>query len=59
MWWIMQQKTICELTNKQEKIQENRMYQKCSFGQSHNQQNQHWKSQQDQAKTKLNAKSKI
>jgi hypothetical protein len=35
------------------------MYQKCSFGQSHKPQNQHWKSQQDQAKKKQNTKSQI
>jgi hypothetical protein len=41
---------LYEKTNKQEKISENDKYQKCSFGQSHNPQNQHQKSQQDQAK---------
>jgi hypothetical protein len=48
--------TASELTNRQEKIQENGMYQKCSFGQSHNPQNQHQKNQQDQAKKKWNTK---
>jgi hypothetical protein len=41
----------------QEKIQENGKYQKCSFGQSHAPQNQHQKTQQDQAKKKQNIKS--
>jgi hypothetical protein len=52
LWWIEQLKIIFEKTSKQEKIRENDMYQKCSFGQSHNPQNQHQKSQQDQAKKK-------
>jgi hypothetical protein len=55
----VRQKAISELTNKQEKIQENDMYQKCSFGQSHNPQNQHQKNQQDQVKKKKNTKSQI
>jgi hypothetical protein len=43
LWWIEQLKIIFEKTSKQEKIQENDKYQKCSFGQSHNHQNQHLK----------------
>jgi hypothetical protein len=53
----MQQKFVFEKTSKREKIQENDKCQKCSFGQSHNPQNQHQKSQQDQAKKKQNTKS--
>jgi hypothetical protein len=56
-WWIVQLKTVSEKTSKREKIQENGKSQKCSFGQSHNQQNQHRKSQQDPAKKKQNTKS--
>jgi hypothetical protein len=57
LWWIEQLKIAFEKTSKQEKIHENDKYQKCSFGQSHNQQNHHQKSQQDQAKKKRNTKS--
>jgi hypothetical protein len=53
----MQLKNISEKTSKREKIQENGKYQKCSFSQSDNPQNQHWKSQQDPAKKKQNTKS--
>jgi hypothetical protein len=53
----MQQKIIFEKIGKQEKIQESGTYQKCSFGQVHNPQNQNRKSQQDQAKKKQNTKS--
>jgi hypothetical protein len=59
MWWIVEQKIVCEQTNKQEKIQENDMYQMCFFGQPHNPQNQHRKSQQDQVMKKWNTKSQI
>jgi hypothetical protein len=59
LWWIEQLKIIFEKTSKQEKIQENDMYQKCTFDQSHNQQNQHWKSHQDQVKKKQNTKFQI
>jgi hypothetical protein len=44
-------------TSKREKIQENGKSEKCSFGQSHNPQNQHQKSQQDPGKKKQNTKS--
>jgi hypothetical protein len=54
---VEQLKIVFKKTNKQEKIQENDMYQKCFFGQSHNLQNQLRKSQQDQAKKKQNPKS--
>jgi hypothetical protein len=53
---IEQLKLIFEKTSKSENIQENDKDQKCSFGQSHNSQNQHRKSQQDQAKKKRNTK---
>jgi hypothetical protein len=43
LWWIGYLKIIFEKTSKQEKIQEYDKYHKCSFGQSHNPQNQHWK----------------
>jgi hypothetical protein len=56
LWWTMQLKIVFEKTSKQEKIQENIKYQKCYFGQSHNPQNQHQKSLQDQAKKKQNTK---
>jgi hypothetical protein len=46
----VQLKTVSEKTSKQEKIQENGKSQKFSFGQSHNPQNQHQKSQQDPVK---------
>jgi hypothetical protein len=39
LWWIEQLKIVFKKTSKQEKIQENDMHQKCSFSQSHNQQN--------------------
>jgi hypothetical protein len=44
---------------KKEKIQENDIYQKCFFGQSHYPQNQHYKSQQVQAMKKRNTKCQI
>jgi hypothetical protein len=44
-------------TSKQEKIRENDKYQKYSFGQSHNPQNQHPENQQDPVKKKQNTKS--
>jgi hypothetical protein len=44
LWWIEQLKIVFEKTSKQETIQENDKYQMCSFGQSHNPQNQHRKS---------------
>jgi hypothetical protein len=53
----VQQKIVFEKTSKQEKIRENGKYQKYSFDQSHNPQNQHQKSQQNQAKKKQNTKS--
>jgi hypothetical protein len=53
----MQLKIIFEKTSKQEKIRESGKYQKCFFGQSYTPQNQHQKSQQDQAKKKQNIKS--
>jgi hypothetical protein len=53
----VQQKTVFEKTSKREKMQENDKYQKCSFGQSDNPQNQHRKSQQNQTKKKKNIKS--
>jgi hypothetical protein len=53
----MQLKTVSEKTSKQEKIQENDKCQKCSFGQSDNPQNQHWKNQQDPVMKKQNIKS--
>jgi hypothetical protein len=56
---IEQLKIVFEKTSKQEKIRENDKSQKCSFGQSHNLQNQHQKSQRDQAKKKQNIKSQI
>jgi hypothetical protein len=56
LWWIEQLKIVFEKTNKQEKIQENDKSHKCSFNQSHNQQNQHQKNQQDPVK-KHNTKS--
>jgi undecaprenyl pyrophosphate synthase len=59
LWWIEQLKIIFKKTSKQEKIWENSMYQKCSFGQSHNLQNQYRKSQQDKVKKKKNTKSQI
>jgi hypothetical protein len=40
---IEQLNIVFEKTSKYEKIQENGMYWKCSFGQSHNPQNQHKK----------------
>jgi hypothetical protein len=58
LWWIGQLKIVFEKTSKQEKIQENDKYQKCSFGQSHNPQNQYWKNQQDLAKKKQHTKFK-
>jgi hypothetical protein len=58
-WWTVQQKTTFEKTNKREMIQENEKSQKCSFGQSHNPQNQHRKSQQDQAKMTQNTNPKL
>jgi hypothetical protein len=57
LWWIEQLKIVFEKTSKQEKIQENDKYHKCSFGQSHNPQNQHPKSQQDPAEKEWNTKS--
>jgi hypothetical protein len=51
-WWTVQLKIVFEKTSKREKIQENDKSQKCSFGQSHNSQNQHQKIQQDPAKKK-------
>jgi hypothetical protein len=40
-WWCtVQQKSVCEKIRKQEKIRENDKYQKYSFDQSHNPQNQ-------------------
>jgi hypothetical protein len=56
-WWTMQLKIVFKKTNKREKIQENGKSQKCSFGQSHNRQNQHRRNQQDPAKKKQNTKS--
>jgi hypothetical protein len=56
-WWTVQLKTIFEKTSKREKIHENDKCQKCSFGQSHNPQNQHQKNQQDPVKKKQNTKS--
>jgi hypothetical protein len=56
-WWTVQLKTIFEKISKREKIQENEKSQKCSFGQSHNPQNQHQKNQQDPAMKKQNTKS--
>jgi hypothetical protein len=53
----VQQKFVYEKANKQEKIQESGMYQKCLFDQFHNTQNRHQQSQQDQAMKKWNAKS--
>jgi hypothetical protein len=35
LWWIGQLKIVFEKTSKQDKIQENDKYQKCSFDQSH------------------------
>jgi hypothetical protein len=55
-WWTMQLKTISERISTREKIKENGKSQKCSFGQSHNPQNQHRRNQQDPAK-KQNTKS--
>jgi hypothetical protein len=49
--------TVSEMTSKKEKIQENDKSQRYSFGQSHNPQNQHQKSQQDPAKKKQNTES--
>jgi hypothetical protein len=54
LWWIEQLKIVFKKTSKREKIQENDKYQKCSFGQSHNPQNQQRKSQQDPVKKKKN-----
>jgi hypothetical protein len=51
-WWTMQWKTTFKKTSKRVKIQENDKSQRCSFGQSHNPQNQHRKSQQDQVTKK-------
>jgi hypothetical protein len=53
----MQLMTIFEKTSKREKIQENGKSHKCSFGQSHNPQNQHQKNQEDPVKKKQNTKS--
>jgi hypothetical protein len=56
LWWIGQLKIVFKKTNKQEKIQKNNKYQKCSFIQSHNPQNHHQKNQQDPTKKKQNTK---
>jgi hypothetical protein len=45
LWWIDQLNIVFEKTSKQETIRKNDKYQKCFFGQSHNPQNQHLKSQ--------------
>jgi hypothetical protein len=59
LWWIEQQNIVFGKTSKKEKIQEHDMYQQCFLDQSHNPQNQHKKSQQDQAMKKRNTNPKL
>jgi hypothetical protein len=55
----VQLKIVSEKTNKREKIQENGKSQMCSFGQSHNPQNQHKKANKIQRRRSRIPNSKL